>query len=250
LNYPELKGKVALVTGAARGIGAAIARALGAQGCAVAVLDYRNTDQATELIETIAATGVTARFYVCDVGDSDAVQKVVEAVQSDFGRLDILVNNAGINRDGVSWKMSDDQWNAVIGTNLSGCFFMSRAVVPVFRTQKSGKIVNVSSINGMRGRFGQANYAASKAGIIGLTKTLAHELGRSNINVNAVAPGMIVTDMTMPLPEEVKARSLSETVLERLGTPDEVASVVVFLCSDAARYVTGEVIKVDGGQYT
>ena len=249
MTYPELKGKVAIVTGSSLGIGSAIARALGDQGCAVAVNYRKHADEAQSLTLAIAAAGGKAKAYACDVGDPAQVQKMVESVQSDFGRLDILVNNAGINRDGVSWKMTDEQWDTVINTNLRGCFHFIRAVAPVFRTQKSGRIVNMTSINGMRGKFGQSNYAASKAGIIGLTKSIARELGRSNVNVNAVAPGLIETDMIAAMPAEAKAQSLSETVLDRLGTPDEVASVVLFLCSDGARHITGEVIKVDGGQY-
>lgn len=249
MTYPELKGKTAIVTGASLGIGSAIAKALGDQGCAVAVNYRKHAEEAETLTAAIVQAGGKAKAYQCDVGDPAQVQAMVEAVQKDFGSLDILVNNAGINWDGVSWKMTDEQWGTVLNTNLHGCFHFIRAVAPVFRTQKSGKIVNMTSINGMRGKFGQSNYSASKAGIIGLTKAIARELGRSNVNVNAVAPGLIETDMIAAMPEEAKATSLSETVLDRLGTPEEVASVVLFLCSDGARHVTGEVIKVDGGQY-
>jgi 3-oxoacyl-[acyl-carrier protein] reductase len=247
--YPELKGRVAIVTGASLGIGAAVARALGAQGCSVAVNYRRHATEAESLTSAIVASGGGAKAYACDVADTGQVQQMVDSVRADFGGLDILVNNAGINRDGVSWKMTEEQWDAVIGTNLKGCFNFVRAVAPVFREKKSGRVINMTSINGMRGKFGQINYAASKAGIIGLTKTLARELGASNVNVNAVAPGLIETDMVATMPEEAKAKSMAETVLGRLGTPDDVAAVVLFLCSDGARHITGEVIKVDGGQY-
>jgi 3-oxoacyl-[acyl-carrier protein] reductase len=249
MTYPELKGKVAIVTGASLGIGSAIALALGKEGCSVAVNYRRHAEEAENLASAIEKAGGKAKAYACDVGDPAQVKTMVEQVQADFGGLDLLINNAGLNRDGVSWKMTDDQWDLVINTNLRGCFHFIRAAAPVFRTQKSGRIVNMTSINGMRGKFGQSNYAASKAGIIGLTKSIARELGRSNVNVNAVAPGLIETDMIAAMPAEAKAQSLSETVLDRLGTPEEVASVVLFLCSDGARHVTGEVIKVDGGQY-
>ena len=247
--YPELKDRIAIVTGASLGIGAAIARALGAQGCRVAVNYRRHAGEAEALTSAIEAAGGHAMAYACDVADSAQVQQMVDLVRTDFGGLDILVNNAGINRDGVSWKMTEEQWDAVINTNLKGCFNFVHAVAPLFREKKSGRIINMTSINGMRGKFGQINYAASKAGIIGLTKTLARELGASNVNVNAVAPGLIETGMVATMPEEARAKSMAETVLGRLGTPDDVAAVVLFLCSDGARHITGEVIKVDGGQY-
>ncbi len=247
--YPELKDRVAIVTGASLGIGAAIARALGAQGCRVAVNYRRHESEAQSVTAAIETAGGRAHAYACDVANAPQVQQMVNSVRADFGGLDILVNNAGINRDGVTWKMTDEQWDAVINTNLKGTFNFIRAAVPVFRQQKSGRIINMTSINGMRGKFGQANYAASKAGIIGLTKTLARELGAANVNVNAVAPGLIATDMVATMPEEAKTKSLAETVLGRLGTCDDVAAVVLFLCSDGSRHITGEVIKVDGGQY-
>jgi 3-oxoacyl-[acyl-carrier protein] reductase len=248
-QYPELKGRVAIVTGASLGIGTAIAQALGDQGCKVAVNYRKHAEEAETLTAAINAKGVQAKAYQCDVGDAAQVKEMIAAVQSDLGGLDILVNNAGINRDGVSWKMTDEQWDAVMNTNLRGCFNFIRAAAPVFREKKSGRIVNMTSINGLRGKFGQANYAASKAGIIGLTKSIAREMGRSQVTVNAVAPGLIETAMVASMPEDAKAQSLSETVFQRLGTPEDVAAVVVFLCSDGARHVTGEVIKVDGGQY-
>ena len=167
----------------------------------------------------------------------------------EFGGIDILVNNAGINWDGVIWKMTEEQWDSVLNTNLKGCFNYIRAVAPVFREQQAGKIINITSINGLRGKFGQANYSASKAGIIGLTKSVARELGKYSVNVNAVAPGLIETDMMKNAEESVRAAALEDIVLKRIGQPDDVANMVAFLCTDLARHITGEVIKVDGGQY-
>jgi 3-oxoacyl-[acyl-carrier protein] reductase len=179
---------------------------------------------------------------------SDA-QKLTETVMNELGRLDILVNNAGINRDSVIWKMDEEQWDEVIAIDLKGTFNYIRAVSPTFKEQSSGKIVNVTSINGLRGKFGQSNYTAAKGGVIALTKTVARELGRYNVNVNAIAPGLIETDMVKKAPEKVRDLALSEILLGRLGQPEEVAWVVTFLCSDLARHITGEVITVDGGQY-
>ncbi|MBI4721666.1 MAG: SDR family oxidoreductase [Candidatus Stahlbacteria bacterium] len=174
---------------------------------------------------------------------------MVESVIKGLGRLDILVNNAGVNWDGVIWKMTEEQWDTVINIDLKGYFNYIRAVAPIFKEQKAGKIVNITSINGLRGKFGQANYSAAKAGIIGLTKTVAKELGKYNINVNAVAPGMIETEMMSNIPEEIKQKAIDETVIGRIGKSEEVAKVITFLCSEASRHITGEVIKVDGGQY-
>ena len=197
----------------------------------------------------IEAMGRKGRAIKADVASFADAERMVAEVQETFGGLDILVNNAGINRDGVIWKMTEEQWDQVIDTNLKGYFNYIRAAVGIFREQKSGKIVNVTSINGLRGKFGQTNYSASKAGIIGLTKALARELGRASVNVNAVAPGLIETDMMKDAPEKVVEAALAEIVLGRMGKPEEVASVVAFLCSEAARHITGEVIQVDGGQY-
>jgi 3-oxoacyl-[acyl-carrier protein] reductase len=166
-----------------------------------------------------------------------------------LGRLDILVCNAGITRDAVVWKMSEEAWDQVLDVNLKGCFTFCRAAAPVFRAQRSGRIVTISSINGLRGKVGQANYAASKAGMVALTKTLARELGPSGVTVNCVAPGLVATEMMASLPTEVLDRALKESALGRIAQPEDVAQVVAFLCSDRARHVTGEVIKVDGGQY-
>ncbi len=245
----DLTGKAAIVTGSSLGIGSATALYLAQCGADVAVNYRKHADEANALADQIRAEGRKALAIKCDVSNHDEVGKMVELVVSEFGKLDILVNNAGVNWDGVIWKMTEEQWDTVLDTDLKGYFSFIRAVAPHFRTQKSGRIVNVTSINGMRGKFGQANYSAAKAGIIGLTKAVAKELGRASVNVNAVAPGMILTDMMADLPDDVKQKAVDETVLARLGTPEECASVIAFLCSEESRHITGEVIKIDGGQY-
>jgi 3-oxoacyl-[acyl-carrier protein] reductase len=245
----DLEGKVALVTGGSMGIGTAVCMDLAKNGADVALTYRKHGDEAKAIAEEITKIGRKAVAYKVDVSDYDGVQNLVNEVVTEFGHLDILINNAGMNWDGVIWKMTEEQWDRVIGVDLKGTFNFIRAVAPIFKEQKSGKIVNVTSINGMRGRFGQSNYTAAKAGAIGLTKTIAKELGRSQVNVNAVAPGLIETEMITSMPEDFKQRSRAETVFERLGTPEEVATVVTFLCSEKARHITGEVIKVDGGQY-
>jgi 3-oxoacyl-[acyl-carrier protein] reductase len=245
----DLKDKAAIVTGSSLGIGSAAALYLAECGADVAV-NYRKHDkEAKDLADRIEKMGRRALAVKCDVSSFSDVEKMIEEVTAEFGRLDILVNNAGINRDGVIWKMTEEMWDSVLDTDLKGYFNFIRAVSPKFREQKSGRIVNVTSINGLRGKFGQANYSAAKAGIIGLTKAVARELGKYSINVNAVAPGMILTDMMSGLPDDIKQKAVDETVLGRLGTPQEVASVIAFLCAEESRHITGEVIKIDGGQY-
>ncbi len=245
----ELEGHVAIVTGGSLGIGSAIALALAKEGADIA-LNYRKHDaEANTIVEQIKGMGRKGMAIQADVSKTEDARNMVKRVKEEFGRLDILVCNAGINMDSVIWKMSEEQWDTVISVNLKGYFNYAKAVAPIFKEQKHGKIVNITSINGLRGKFGQSNYSASKGGIIALTKTLAKELGRYNVNANAVAPGMIGTEMMLKLPEEWKQKAVNETVLGRIGTPEDVANVVAFLCTDRARHITGEVIKVDGGQY-
>lgn len=245
----ELEDKVAIVTGGSRGIGAAIAVDLARHGAHVAITYQSQEAKALRLVNTIAGLGRKACCFQADAADFEAAQRIVRETVERLGHVEILVNNAGVNWDGVSWKMTEEQWDRVIGVDLKGCFNYSRAVAPIFREQKCGKIVNITSINGLRGKFGQTNYSAAKAGIIGYTKALARELGRSNVNVNAVAPGFIRTEMYEVLPDSVKEQALGEIVLGRAGTAEEVAFVVTFLCTEKARHITGEVLKVDGGQY-
>lgn len=244
-----LEGKSAIVTGGSLGIGTATSLKLAECGANVALNYRKHKDEAEEIIKQIEAMGRKALAVQADVSSFKDAEKMVNKVKDEFGGLDILVCNAGINWDGVIWKMEEKQWDTVIDINLKGYFNYIRSVAPIFREQKSGKIVNVTSINGLRGKFGQSNYTASKAGIIGLTKTVARELGKYSINVNAVAPGLIMTDMMKQAPENVLNMALEEIVLKRIGEPEEVANVVAFLCSDLARHISGEVIKVDGGQY-
>jgi 3-oxoacyl-[acyl-carrier protein] reductase len=245
----HLEGKSAIVTGGSLGIGTTVALALAREGCNVAINYRRHDAEAKEVVQCIEKLGRRGLAIQADVSSGRDADNMVQTVIREFGRLDIMVCNAGINWDGVIWKMTEDQWDTVINVNLKGYFNYNRAAAVVFKDQKGGKIVNISSINGMRGRFAQANYAASKAGEIALTKSLARELGKFDVNVNAVAPGLILTDMARNMPPEARNRSQGETALGRLGTPEECADLVVFLCSDRSRHITGEVIKVDGGQY-
>lgn len=245
----NLQGKVAIVTGGSMGIGSAIALDLAANGADVAINYRKHADEANQIVGKMELMGRRGLAVKADVASFDDAQRMVDTVREKFGRLDILVCNAGINRDAVVWKMSETQWDEVLLTNLKGYFNYIHAAAAVFKEQGSGKIVNITSINGLRGKFGQSNYSAAKAGIIGLTKAVARELGRFNVNVNAIAPGLIETDMVQQAPQDVKDKALAEIMLGRLGTPEEVAHVVTFLCSDLARHITGEVIKVDGGQY-
>ncbi len=244
-----LEGKNAIVTGGSLGIGTAIALDLARNGANVAINYRRHDKEAKDVVAQIEKMGRKGLAVKADVSSFEDARKMVAEVKDNFGGIDILVCNAGINRDSVIWKMEEKQWDEVMATDLKGTFNYCRAVAPLFREQKSGRIINIASINALRGKFGQTNYSAAKAGVVGLSKALAKELGRSNVNVNVVCPGMIETEMMAKIPEEFKQKARDETVLGRIGAPEDVASVVSFLCSEGARHITGEVIKVDGGQY-
>ncbi|MBM4249940.1 MAG: SDR family oxidoreductase [Euryarchaeota archaeon] len=245
----ELLGKNAIVTGGSLGIGKAICIGLAKEGANVA-LNYRKHDtEAKAVMAEIERLGREGLAVKADVASFRDAENMVQAVVRQWGTVHILVCNAGMNWDGVIWKMTEEQWDTVITTNLKGYFNYNRAVAGILKDQKYGKIVNISSINGLRGKFGQVNYAASKGGEIAMTKTLAKELGKFNVNVNCVAPGMVMTEMAEKIPVEFLDRAVDETQLGRIATPEDIANVVVFLCTDKARHVTGEVIKVDGGQY-
>jgi 3-oxoacyl-[acyl-carrier protein] reductase len=237
-EFASLEGKTALVTGASKGIGKAIASELAAAGASV-VVGYRSgKDEAEALAGELGGRAVQA-----DVSSADEAKRLVE----EAGDVDILVNNAGLTRDGLLARMSDDDWETVIGTNLASVFYTCRAVTRPMMKKRAGSIVNISSIVGVHGNWGQTNYAASKAGIIGFTKSLARELGSRNIRANVVAPGYVKTQLTDVLPEEATGAMLENTPLGRLGDPEDVAGAVRFLCSDAASFITGEVLLVDGG---
>jgi 3-oxoacyl-[acyl-carrier protein] reductase len=239
----DLTGKVALVTGSTRGIGRAIADALTAAGAKVAVC---GRDQA-KAAEVAAQIGPEAKGFGVDVGDVTSVQRLITDVEAAFGQIDILVNNAGLTKDNLMLRMKDDDWDAVIDANLRGAFVAIRAVTRGMMKRRTGRIINIASVVGITGNKGQANYAASKAGLIGLTKSVAKELASRNILANVVAPGFIETDMTAAMTPEAKTATAAQIPLERLGKPSDIASAVVFLASDAASYITGQVLVVDGG---
>ena len=241
----SLNGKTALVTGASRGIGRAIALRLAEDGANVAVIYAGSADKAEAVVNEITALGVNAKAYRCNVADSAAVNETVKAVTNDLDKIDILVNNAGITRDGLMLRMKDEDFDAVLDTNLKGAFNMIRACYSGFIRKKSGRIINISSVSGIMGNAGQANYSASKAGVIGLTKSVARELASRGITCNAVAPGFIQTDMTENLGDNNPL--LNSIPLGRMGKPEDIAAALAFLASDSAAYITGEVLKVDGG---
>ncbi len=242
-----LNGKTAIVTGASRGIGRAIACKLAAQGAAVVVNYNGSKDKAKEVEQEIRQAGGTASIYQCNVADYAQCEKFIQDVIQEYGRLDILVNNAGITKDGLLMKMSEEDFDQVIDTNLKGAFHTIRFASRQMLKQRSGRIINMSSVSGVAGNAGQANYAASKAGLIGLTKAAARELASRGITVNAIAPGFIETDMTDVLPEKVKEASVAQIPLGRFGKPEQVAAAAAFLASEEAGYITGQVLHVDGG---
>ncbi len=242
-----LEGKVALITGAARGIGKAIALKYAAQGCDIAFTDLVIDENGKKTEEEIAAFGVKVKGYASNAADFEACHNVVAEIVKDFGHLDILVNNAGITKDGLMMRMSEGQWDAVIGVNLKSAFNFIHAVTPVMMRQRSGSIINMASVVGVHGNAGQCNYSASKAGMIGLAKSIAQELGSRGVRANAIAPGFIITDMTAQLSEEIRKEWCNKIPLRRGGTPEDVADIAVFLGSDMSSYVTGQVIQVDGG---
>ncbi|WP_068619434.1 3-oxoacyl-[acyl-carrier-protein] reductase [Paenibacillus tuaregi] len=244
-----LAGQTALVTGASRGIGRSIALALAEAGANVAVNYAGNGEAAAAVVREIEAFGVSALAIQAHVGDSGQFDAMVKQVLDAWGRIDILVNNAGITRDNLIMRMKEEEFDAVIETNLKGVFNGIKSVTRPMMKQRFGRIINISSVVGVLGNAGQANYVAAKAGVIGLTKTSARELASRNITVNCVAPGFIDTDMTGELPEEVRAKILGDVPLARLGKPEEIASVVLFLTSEGASYMTGQTLHVDGGMY-
>lgn len=242
-----VEGKVVLITGASRGIGKAIALAYAKQGAAVAFTYLSSAQKALQVEEELKAFGVAAKSYQSDASKFDEAQALIEQVAKDFGKIDILINNAGITRDGLLMRMSEDQWDAVIDNNLKSVFNTIRAVTPLMMRQRSGSIINMSSIVGLMGNVGQANYAASKAGLIGLTKSVAKELGARGVRCNAIAPGFIATEMTNELSEEAKKAWINMVPMRRVGEADEVAQVALFLGSSMSSYVTGQVISCCGG---
>ncbi len=242
-----LQGKVALVTGGSRGIGRATCLLLAQNGADIAINYAGNQKAAQEVYDAVVAMGRKALLVQADVSDGQKVQEMIEKTINELGRLDILVNNAGITKDNLLMRMKDEDWDIVIATNLKGVYNCTKAVTKQMMKQKSGSIINMSSVVGVNGNAGQANYAAAKAGIIGFTKAIAKELASRNITVNAIAPGFIDTDMTVELPEKVKEEMLKSIPLSRLGQASDVAQAVLFLASDGAKYITGQTINVDGG---
>lgn len=243
----KLEGKAALVTGASRGIGREIALGLAKQGADVVVNYSGSVERANQVVAEIKELGRNAVAIQCDVSNSESVANMVKETIDTFGKLDILVNNAGITKDNLLMRMKEEEWDDVININLKGVFLCTKAVTRQMMKQRSGRIINISSIVGVSGNPGQANYVAAKSGVIGLTKTTAKELSSRGITVNAIAPGFITTDMTDKLTEDVKEQMLKQIPLARFGEPSDIANVVVFLASDDSRYMTGQTLHVDGG---
>ena len=242
-----LEGKVAVITGAARGIGKAIALKFASEGADIAFTDLAIDENGKATEQEIAALGVRAKGYASNAANFEEAHNVVAEIVKDFGRIDILVNNAGITRDGLMMRMTEQQWDMVINVNLKSAFNFIHAVTPIMMRQKGGSIINMASVVGVSGNAGQCNYSASKAGMIGLAKSIAKELGSRGVRANAIAPGFIITDMTAALSDEVKAEWAKQIPLRRGGTPEDVANVATFLASDLSSYVTGQVIHCCGG---
>lgn len=245
-----LEGKTALITGASKGIGYAIAKKFAAEGANVAFTYLSSVERGLALEKELQSAGIKAKGYQSNAADFKAAEELANNVIADFGTLDILINNAGITKDGLLMRMSEEQWDTVIQTNLKSVFNLTKACIKHFMKQKSGSIINMTSIIGIRGNAGQANYSASKAGIIGFTKSVAIELGSRNIRSNAIAPGFIETEMTAELSPEVIEGYNNAIPLKKLGKPEDVANAAVFLGSDMAKYITGQVLQVDGGMLT
>ena len=242
-----LEGKVALITGAARGIGKAIALKFAAEGADIAFTDLVIDDNGKQTEQEIAALGVKAKGYASNAANFEETETVVKQIHEDFGHIDILVNNAGITKDGIMLRMTEQQWDAVIAVNLKSAFNFIHALVPIMMRQRNGSIINMASVVGVHGNAGQANYAASKAGLIALAKSIAQEMGSRGIRANAIAPGFIDTAMTQALSDEVRKEWCQRIPLRRGGTVEDIANVATFLASDMSSYVTGQVIQVDGG---
>ena len=245
-----LQGKTALITGASRGIGKAIAQRFAAQGASIAITNIVEDEEFTNTVDEIKAHGVHIKGYVSNAASYEDSQRVVNEIIKDFGKIDILVNNAGITKDTLLMRMAEEQWDAVISVNLKSVFNLTKAVLQSMLKQKNGSIINMSSVVGVSGNAGQSNYSASKAGILGFTKSVAKELGSRNIRCNAIAPGFILTEMTENLPPDIKSDWINKIPLKRGGTPDDVANTALFLASDLSSYISGQTIHVCGGMLT
>jgi 3-oxoacyl-[acyl-carrier protein] reductase len=245
-----LEGKTALITGASRGIGKAIAQRFAAQGASIAITNIVEDEEFSNTVDEIKAHGVHIKGYVSNAASYVDSQRVVNEIIKDFGKIDILVNNAGITKDTLLMRMAEEQWDAVISVNLKSVFNLTKAVLQTMLKQKNGSIINMSSVVGVSGNAGQSNYSASKAGILGFTKSVAKELGSRNIRCNAIAPGFILTEMTENLPPDIKSDWINKIPLKRGGTPDDVANTALFLASDLSSYISGQTIHVCGGMLT
>jgi 3-oxoacyl-[acyl-carrier protein] reductase len=245
-----LEGKTAVITGASRGIGKSIARKFAMEGADIAITNIVDDEEFNDTVRELNALGIKAKGYVSNAASFSDSQRVINEIVADFGKIDILVNNAGITKDTLLMRMSEEQWDAVIAVNLKSVFNLTKAVIQPMIKQKSGSIINMSSVVGVQGNAGQSNYSASKAGILGFTKSVAKEVGSRNIKCNAIAPGFIITEMTDKLPEDVKKEWAEKIPLRRGGTPEDVANTALFLASDLSSYVTGQTIHVCGGMLT